>query len=79
LNYKWKKEKCYSSVSPSPQLRTELSEWIKYCGYLNNHAIEAVSPGVSGKGPGDHEIKDIMKYQKISTEDMDEVSKELEK
>lgn len=59
-------------------MRTELSEWIKYCGSLNKHAIEAVSPGTSGKGPGDYEIEDIMKYQKISKEDMEEALKELE-
>jgi hypothetical protein len=66
-------------IDPSPEMRTELAEWIKYCGSLNKHAIEAVSPGTSGKGPGDYEIKDIMKYQKISEDDMDEALKVLEK
>jgi hypothetical protein len=65
-------------IDPRPEMRTELSEWIKYCGSLNKHAIEAVSPGTSGKGPGDYEIEDIMKYQKISKEDMEEALKELE-
>jgi hypothetical protein len=66
-------------IDPSPETRKELAEWIKYCGSLNKHAIEAVSPGTSGKGPGDYEIEDIMKYQKISTEDMDNALKELQK
>ena len=66
-------------IDPSPEMRTELAEWIKYCGSLNKHAIEAVSPGSSGKGLGDYEIKDIMKYQKISSEDMDEALNELER
>ncbi|HSA75801.1 MAG TPA: hypothetical protein VLE21_06395 [Candidatus Nitrosocosmicus sp.] len=64
-------------IDPSPEMRTELAEWIKYCGSLNKHAIQAVSPGTSGKGPGDYELGDIMKYQKISKEDMDEALKEL--
>ncbi len=66
-------------IDPSPETRTELAEWIKYCGSLNKHAIEAVSPGTSGKGPGDHDIEEIMKYQKISKEEMKEALKELEK
>ena len=66
-------------IDPSPEMRTELTEWIKYCGSLNRHAIEAVRPGISGKGPGYFEIKDIMKYQKITTEEMDEALKELKK
>ena len=65
-------------IDPSPEMRKELAEWIKYCGSLNKHVIEAVSPGTSGKGPGDYEISDIMKYQKISSEDMNEALKELE-
>ena len=66
-------------MDPSPEMRTELTEWIKYCGSLNKHAIETISPGTSDKGPGDYEVEEIMKYQKISSEDMDEALKELEK
>jgi hypothetical protein len=65
-------------IDPSPEMRTELADWIKYCGSLNKHAIEAVSPGTSGKGPGDYEVEDIMKYQKISKEELDEAIKELD-
>jgi hypothetical protein len=39
-------------IDPSPEIRKELAKWIKYCSSLNKHAIEAVSPGISGKGPG---------------------------
>ena len=60
-------------------MRKELAKWIKYCGSLNKHAIEAVSPGTSGKGPGDYEIEDIMEYQNITKDEMDEALKELEK
>lgn len=66
-------------IDPSPEIRKELADWIKYCGSLNKHAIEAVSPGTSGKGPGDYEIEDIMKYQKITEDEMDEALKELER
>ena len=66
-------------IDPSPEIRKELSDWIKYCGSLNKHAIEAVSPGTSGKGPGDYKIEDIMKYQKITDDEMDEALKELER
>ena len=65
-------------IDPSPEIRKELSEWIKYCGSLNKHAIEAVSPGTSGKGPSDLEMEDIMKYQNITRDDMDEALRELE-
>jgi hypothetical protein len=66
-------------IDPSPEIRKELAEWIKYCGSLNKHAIEAVSPGTSRKGPGDYGIEDIMKYQKITEEEMDEALEELQK
>jgi hypothetical protein len=66
-------------IDPSPEMRKELVDWIKYCGSLNKHAIEAVSPGTSGKGPGDYEIEDIMKYQNITEEEMNEALKELER
>lgn len=66
-------------VDSSPEIRKELVDWIKYCGSLNKHAIEAVSPGTSGKGPEDYEINDIMKYQKITEDEMEEALKELEK
>jgi hypothetical protein len=66
-------------IDPSPDIRKELADWIKYCGSLNKHAIEAVSPGTSGKGPGDAEIEDIMKYQNITEDEMDEALKELER
>ena len=65
-------------VDPSPDIRKELVDWIKYCSSLNKHAIEAVSPGTSGKGPGDYEIEDIMKYQNITGNEMDEALKELD-
>ena len=65
-------------IDPSPEMRKQLADWISYCGSLNKHAIEAVSPDTSGKGPGDYEIKDIMKYQKITEEEMDEALKELQ-
>jgi hypothetical protein len=66
-------------IDPSPEMRKELAEWINYCGSINKHAIEAVSPGTSGKGPGDYKIEDVMEYQKITQEEMDEALKELEK
>jgi hypothetical protein len=65
-------------IDPSPEIRKELVDWIKYCGSLNKHAIEAVSPGSSGKGPGDYEIEDIMKYQNITEDDMSEALQELD-
>jgi hypothetical protein len=66
-------------IDPNPEIRKELVEWIKYCASLNKYAIEAVSPGISGKGPEDYEMDDIMKYQKITNEEMNEALKELEK
>jgi hypothetical protein len=65
-------------IDPSVETRKELSEWIKYSGSLIKHAIEAIRPGTSGKGPGDLEIQDIMKYQNITQDDMNEALKELE-
>jgi hypothetical protein len=65
-------------IDPGPETRKELSDWIKYSGSLIKHAIEAVKPGTSGKGPGDLEIEDIMKYQKITEDDMNEALKKLE-
>jgi hypothetical protein len=65
-------------IDPSPEIRKELIEWITYCSSLNKHAIETVSPGTSGKGPGEYEIKDIMKYQKITEDEMDETLKEFD-
>jgi hypothetical protein len=65
-------------IDPSPKIRKELADWIKYCGSLNEHAIKAVSPGTAGKGPGDYEIEDIMKYQNITEDEMNEALKELE-
>jgi hypothetical protein len=71
-------------IDPSPETTNELSEWIKYSSPLIKHVIEAVRPGTSGKGPGDLEIEDIMKYQKmipddeITEDDMNEALKELE-
>jgi hypothetical protein len=65
-------------IDPSPEIRTELSEWIKYCSSLNKHAIETVRPGTSGKGPGDPKIEDIMNYQNITQDDMNEALVELE-
>src|SRR3546814_1163306 len=77
----WSSDVCSSDlesikIDPSPEMRKELVKWIKYCGSLNKHAIEAVSPGTSGKGPEDYEIEDIMKYQKITEDEMDERSEE---
>jgi hypothetical protein len=66
-------------IDPSPEMRKELVDWIKYCGSLNKHAIEAVSPGTSGKGPGDYEIEEIMKYQQITEDEMKDALRELEK
>jgi hypothetical protein len=66
-------------IDPSPEIRKELVDWIKYCSSLNKHAIEAVRPGTSGKGPGDYEIKEIMKYQKITEDEMKDALKELER
>ena len=65
-------------IDPSPEIKKELSEWIKYCSSLNKHAIETVSPGTSGKGPGELGIEDIMKYQNITPGDMTEALRELE-
>jgi hypothetical protein len=65
-------------IDPSPEMRKELLDWINYCGSLNKHAIEIVRPGTSGKGPGDYEMKDIMRYQEITDKEMDEAVKELE-
>lgn len=65
-------------IDPSPETRNELSEWIKYSSSLIKHVIEAVRPGTSGKGPGDLEIDDIMKYQKITEDDMNEGIGKLE-
>jgi hypothetical protein len=66
-------------IDPSPEIRKELSSWINYCGSLNRHAIEAVRPGTSGKGPNGLEIEDIMKYQNITQDDMNEALRELER
>jgi hypothetical protein len=66
-------------VDPSAEMRKELAEWIRYCGSLTKHAIEAVSPGTSVKGPGDYELKDIMRYQKITEAEMDDALEELKK
>jgi hypothetical protein len=65
-------------INPSSKIRTELVDWIKYCGSLNKHAIEAVSPGTSGKGPGDAKMEDIMRYQNITDDDIKEALNELE-
>jgi hypothetical protein len=66
-------------IDPSSEIRTELVEWIKYCGSLNKHAIEAISPGTSGKGPGDEKMEDIMRYQNITNDEMWEALNELER
>lgn len=66
-------------IDPSLEVRKELVKWIKYCGSLNKHAIEAVNPGTSGKGLEDYKIEDIMKYQNITDDDMKEALKELTK
>ena len=66
-------------IDPSPEVRKELSHWIKYCSSLNKHAIDAVSPGASTKGVGDYGIEEIMKYQNITPKDMEEALKELER
>ena len=66
-------------VNPSPEIRKELSKWIKYCSSLNKHAIETVSPGTSGKGPNEADIKDIMEYQNITQDDINEALIEFEK
>ena len=65
-------------INPSSEIRTELVDWIKYCGSLNKHAIEAVSPGTFGKGPEDEKMEDIMRYQNITDDEMKEALKELE-
>jgi hypothetical protein len=65
-------------IDPSSEIRDELVEWIKYCGSLNKHAIEAISPGTSGKGPGDEKMEDIMRYQNITDYDIKEALNELE-
>jgi len=54
----------------SSEIRVELVEWIKYYGSLNKHAIEAISPGTSGKGPGDEKMEDVMRYQNITNDEM---------
>jgi hypothetical protein len=64
-------------VDPNPEMRKELIEWIKYSGSLTQQAIEAISPGTSGKGPEDYEIKDIMRYQNITEDEMKETLQEL--
>jgi hypothetical protein len=65
-------------IDPTPDTRKELVDWIKFCGSLNKHAIETVSPGTSGKGPGDYKIDDIKRYQNITDDDMREALDELE-
>lgn len=66
-------------MDPNLQNRKELSEWIKYCSSLNKHAIEAISPGSSQKGYNDFELDDIMRYQNITEDDIQEALKELKK
>jgi hypothetical protein len=65
-------------IDPNPETRKELVDWIKYCSSLNKHAIEVISPGMSGKGPEDYDIEDIMKYQQITEYEMNDALKELE-
>ena len=65
-------------IDPSPEIRKELSDWIKYCSSLNKHAIELLSPGASGKGLGDYDLEDIMRYQKITNVDIQEAIRILE-
>jgi len=65
-------------LDPNPKNRKELADWIKFCGSLNKHAIETISPGISGKGPAEHEIGDIMRFQNITEADMNEALDELE-
>jgi hypothetical protein len=65
-------------VEPSAKVRRELADWIKYCSSLNKQAIETLNPGTSGKGPEDYNIRDIMKYQRITEKDMKEALKEIE-
>ncbi len=66
-------------IDPSPEIRKELSAWIKYSSSLNKHAIEAVRPGTSGKGPVDLGLEDIMRYQNITQDDINEALVELER
>ena len=65
-------------IDPSPETRKELVNWIKYCGSLNKHAIEALTPGASGKGLGDEKMEDIMRYKKITDDEIKEALNELE-
>jgi hypothetical protein len=65
-------------IDPSPETRKELANWIKYCGSLNKHAIEVLTPGTSGKGLGDKKMEDIMRYQKITGDEIKEALNELE-
>jgi hypothetical protein len=64
-------------IDPSPQVRKELLNWIKYCGSLNKHAIETFSPGTPKNGAEDYKIEDIMRYQNITSDDMEEALMEL--
>ena len=66
-------------IDSTPEIRKELADWIKYCGSLNRHAIETVSPGTDSKGAADFNMKDIMRYQKITEKDMSEALNEIEK
>ena len=52
-------------VNPSPEVRRELSNWIKYCDSLNNLAIKMTSPGTSGKGLGEHTLEEVMMIIRI--------------
>jgi len=65
-------------IDPTPEARKQLVDWIKFCSSLNKHAIGAVSPGTQSKGPEDLAMKDIMTYQNITEQDLDEALKEIE-
>ena len=63
-------------IDPSEDIRKQLGEWIDYCSSLNKHAIESLNPGAIGKGESPkYSLGDILRYQKISPEEIDEAIK----
>jgi hypothetical protein len=62
---------------PNPGIRKELEDWINYCDSLNGHVNQVITPGIP-KGTGKYNIEEIMRYQNITENDMDEALRELE-
>lgn len=64
-------------TDPNPQIRKEIEDWIKYCDSLNGHANKIINSGIA-KGSDNYQIEDIMRYQNITENEMDEALRELE-